>query len=262
MKSIKFFGFAVTLVSFFLTTLPLYPLFLFFPVFLRRFLIRIVSFYSRILLAILNIKVVFKGFENYQLNRNQLIVSNHLSYIDVLMMCSRMPSAFVTSKEVKESAFLGQIVCLAGCLFVERRNRSNLKGEIGELTEGLNSGINVTIFPEATSTNGEGVLRFKRPLFESSIVSNRPTLPVTINYVSISGKKVDTSNRDIVCWYGDMDFFPHFLLLLEQSEVVAEITISEPILPRTSISQELAQKSYEQVLVWFRPLNTLPQESL
>lgn len=261
MKNLKFFGFAITLASFFLTTLPLYPFFLISPHNTRWFLVRIVSFYSRLLLRILNIKIEFRGLENYQGKSNQLIVSNHLSYLDVLMLSSKMPSAFVTSREVKESAFLGQIVSLAGCLFVERRNRANIKNEINELEDALNTGLNVIIFPEATSTNGDSVLRFKRPLFESSLASQKSVLPVTINYQSISKGVVDPSNRDIVCWYGDMDFFPHFLKLLEQSEVSAEIVISAPIAPQTQLSLELAQQSHARVLEWFRPLNHIAQEA-
>ena len=96
---------------------------------------------------------------------NYLIVSNHLSYLDVLAMISVLNTRFVTSMEVKHAAGLGWITDQAGCLYVERRSRKNLKTEINEISKALEGGFYVVVFPEATSTNGDGVLRFKRPLF-------------------------------------------------------------------------------------------------
>lgn len=262
MKNLKFLCFVLTIVSFFLTTVPLYPFFLLFPSKIRRLLVLSVSVYSRLMLRILNIKVIFKGLENSQKYSNHLIVSNHLSYIDVIMLSSELPSSFVTSKEIKSSAFLGQIVSLAGCLFVDRKNKAQIKNEISQIESALTSGLNVTIFPEATSTNGDGVLKFKRSLFESSLGAKKPVLPITINYISVSGQDVSGMNRDYLCWYGDMDFFPHFMKLLEQKEVVAEIVVNEAFLPESMPSVELAQKSYDSVSKYFRPLNSSLQEAL
>lgn len=196
------------------------------------------------MLKILRIRVEFRG-EPFPLG-NGLIVSNHLSYLDVIILASGIPTAFVTSKEIKETPFLGEIVKLAGCLFVDRKNRCNLRGEISELREGLLNGLNVTVFPEATSTNGDEVLRFRRPLFEAARESQKAILPLTINYRSISQESVSASNRDIVCWYGTMDFFPHFLKLLEQSEVSVEVSVGRAI-PSSTDALELAIKSHQVV---------------
>lgn len=196
-----------------------------------------------------------KASEEPNLNRNYLIVSNHLSYLDILIIAAKIPTAFVTSTDIKNTPFLGQIVTLAGCLFVNRKNKENIKNEIKELREALNYGINVVVFPEATSTNGDEVLRFRHPLFEASIATSSPILPLTINYKRISKVPVNLNNRDIVCWYGDMGFFSHFLKVLEQKEILVELNISEPFTPSLINSIEAALKSHQIVSNNFKSLN-------
>jgi 1-acyl-sn-glycerol-3-phosphate acyltransferase len=259
MRTLKLLAFTLTIVSYFLATLVLYPAFLLAPDRVRRVLTRIVSFYSKVMLRILNIKIHAsrtRPLDNY------LIVSNHLSYIDVLVLSSVHPSCFVTSTDVRDTPFLGHISKLAGCLFVDRKNKKNLRDEIQELRDALQSGLNVIVFPEATSTNGDEVLRFKRPLFESSIATGKAILPLTINYLKISGKQVSLLNRDKVCWYGEMDFFPHFFSLLAEKEIEVEIILSEPIIPELMNTIDLALKSQQKVSQYFDSLNRPAMEAL
>ena len=255
MKHLKLAGFLIIVLFFFITTSPFYLLFLLFPMWTRAILTYQISLYSRALLWVLGVKTNFKNLNHGKKYENYLIVSNHLSYLDVLILASRLPTCFVTSTDIKATPFLGQLAILAGCLFVNRKNRSGLQNEVNELRMALLSGLNVTVFPEATSTDGSEVLRFKRPLFESSLATGKPILPLTINYQSISDNPVHMGNRDVVCWYGDMDFFPHFLTLLEQSEVKVEVVLNEPFLPELMPTIDLALKSQMLVAGAFRPLN-------
>jgi 1-acyl-sn-glycerol-3-phosphate acyltransferase len=162
-------------------------------------------------------------------NINYLIVSNHMSYIDILVLSSVMPSNFVTSIEIRNTPVLGQLCELGGSLYVERRNKSNLEKEIEDLTNGLKEGLNIFIFPEGTSTNGEEILRFRRPLYNSAIFAHKPVLPVTLNYTKIDGEPFSKSNRDKVCWYGDMSFLPHLWELAGCKKVEAHIVPHMPI---------------------------------
>lgn len=255
MRYIKLLAFILTLVSFFAFTLLLYPIKFIAPYLTRKILADLVSFHSSMILTILQVEVNIRNGTRLIGIENSLIVSNHLSYIDVLVLAATLPSCFVTSREIKKSFFLGQIVTLAGCLFVDRKNKSNLKGEINELRQALLGGLNVTIFPEATSTDGSEVMRFKRPLFESAIATARPILPLTINYTNISNEIVGAHNRDIVCWYGAMEFFPHFLKLLNQTSITVEVQVHEPFYPKLLASMDLAMKSHQIISQSYRPIN-------
>ena len=243
MKFFKLIAFIIVVSSFVLLSFPLYPFLYLFKSFIRRRLLTFVSWTSKVVLEVLNINVDYKIPSGFNPHSNYLIVSNHLSYLDVIILAAKFPSCFVTSTEVKASPLLGQLSRLAGCLFVDRKNKQNLKDEIRELRNALTDGMNVIVFPEATSTNGEEILRFRRPLFEASIATNKQILPITINYQKIEGQSIDRLNRDIVCWYGEMTFLSHFMKVLDQQEIKVEIHVSEPFAPEILSSIDLAIKS-------------------
>jgi lyso-ornithine lipid O-acyltransferase len=255
MKRLKIWAFALGILHYVIITIPMYPLFKLAPMRMRRYLIWVVSVHCRYMRWLLNAKVKIVNEHHLKREGNHLIVSNHLSYLDILILAGEVPTCFVTSLEMKETPFLGQICSLAGCLFVDRKNKRNIHQEIKELKEALESGLDVTIFPEATSTKGDEVLRFRRPLFEASIASGKPILPLTLNYLSVSGQPITAKNRDVVCWYDDMGFFDHFLELIKQSEVSVEIVVGEPIIPVVYQSMELAIVSHQVVSSSFKSLN-------
>jgi 1-acyl-sn-glycerol-3-phosphate acyltransferase len=161
---IKFFFVFLVIFVYFLSTAPFFIFLKKYPYGTKKILNHIVGIYSKVLTWILGIKISH-NLNTIDRNKNYFIVSNHLSYIDILLISSVLPTSFVTSVEMKNTPFLGQIIQLAGCLFVERRNKKNIMNEIGDIENALNKGLNVTVFPEATSTNGEQVLKFKRSLF-------------------------------------------------------------------------------------------------
>jgi 1-acyl-sn-glycerol-3-phosphate acyltransferase len=144
---------------------------------------------------------------------------------------------------------------MAGCLFVERRNRASLQKEIGELQEGLERGLTVTIFPEATSTNGEQILRFRRPLFMAAGMASKPVIPICLNYRTLGGETLTKANRDSIFWYGDMDFLPHLWKLCGIGQAEVDVHFIEVIRPSAQQEPgELAAASQAAVESVFRPL--------
>lgn len=198
------------------------------------------------------------GIEQFHQEKSALLAGNHLSYMDVIMIASSLTTCFVTSVEIKETSGLGHLCMMAGCLFVERRSRSTLHKEIGELQEGLERGMTVTIFPEATSTNGEQVLRFRRPLFLSAVQGQKPVIPICINYRMIGNEPLSIHNRDSIFWYGDMDFLPHLWKLCGLGRLEADLHFLTPIQPKMGDDAggiaALAQAAVEAA---FQPVKSL-----
>lgn len=174
------------------------------------FLAKNVSFFCWLGTKIFNIKIMIDNHDHVDLDRDYLLVGNHLSYVDIIALSSIKPTLFVTSKEMQKTPGLGFLCEMAGCVFVDRRNKQNLRKEIQEIIDALNEDSPVTFFPEATSTNGESLLRFRLPLFEAAIASKRAVLPFCLNYLSLDGKPISKENRDEIFWYGDMSFGGHF----------------------------------------------------
>ncbi len=244
---IKFPLFAFALFIYFIISFIVYMFCGFDFVRARPHLTKIISLTSRVGLKIIGITVT-ENIHPVNPNENYLLVSNHLSYIDVLVISRFYPSCFVTSKEMKETFFLGHICMLGGCLFVDRKNRSNLHKEVQELTEALRSGLNVAIFPEATSTNGEGVIRFRRPLFQAAFDADSKVLPVCLNYRKIDNHPVTLKNRDTAFWYGDMTFFSHAVKLFSHKKMLVELTVLPAISAHDFADKvELSEKCYEIV---------------
>lgn len=233
-----FFG---AVILYFLTTILIYPILKIAPWKGRKVLNQVVSFYCRIGLKILAIKPQYFESNAGESQSLGLFVANHLSYLDILILSAKYPSSFVTSVEIKQTFFLGKLCELAGCVFVERRSRDNLGQEVQQLTSTLNNKISITIFPEGTSTNGESVLRFRRPLFQSVIASQVPVCPITINYDFVGDEPFSIMNRDQVLWYGDMEFLPHLWSLCHLSQVTISIHFHPKML--VSLGQDLEQIS-------------------
>lgn len=245
---IRALAFGLTALTYFIVTPLLYPYFLINPMGARRIIRKIVSKFANFTRWFMGIRVNRIIDEDISGDEAYLIVSNHLSYTDMLAITSYYPCCFVTSVEMKNIPFLGQICILAGCVFVERRNKKNLGAEVQEITDALKSGLSVVIFPEATSTNGEEVIRFRRPLFRSALDSKVNVKPLTINYRTIEGEPVSLKNRDSVFWYGDMTFADHLWGVFKSKYIEVDLSVGKSI--ETNGFEEpglLAEKSHDVV---------------
>ena len=212
----------------------------------KRFFIENISRHSRRALDAMNIEVEAIGLEaKAKSGRNHLLVSNHLSYLDILCLSSVWPCMFVTSVDMGEVFFLGTMAELGGSLFIERRHRGQIGRDLNALSGALRQGFDVVIYPEGTSGNGETVLPFKKSLLMSAVEAGVDLQPLTIKYTEIDGEPFSEKNRDKVCWYGDMTFAPHFagLLTMKSARVTIEFLEPIPVTPESS-RHVLAHQAY------------------
>jgi len=198
----------------------------------RARLIGNVSFFARLGLRILGIHVVSrrtkrKGIRT--LRSNYLVLANHLSYTDILIVGSIIPSVFITSVELKHTFPLGLLAWFGGSIFVERRSPAGLRREIGEIEQVLSEGTAVALFPEGTTSNGETVRPFKNSLITAAIRTGTNLLPVCIRYRTVNGQPVNRENRDSVYYYGGTTFFEHMPKLLALKSVQVECVMLRPI---------------------------------
>ncbi|MCM8763991.1 MAG: 1-acyl-sn-glycerol-3-phosphate acyltransferase [Candidatus Omnitrophica bacterium] len=204
------------------------------------------SYFTKIALKFLNIKIT-RNKISPPVNKTYLIVSNHLSYTDVVVISSIFPACFITSVEIGKDFFLGTLARMGGSLFVERRKKTRLLMDLEAISAVLSEGLSVVLFPEGTSTNGERMLPFRKTFFRSAISCGVDVLPVCICYVSINGKPVNEKNRDLVFWYGDMRFFPHFMNLLKLSSIKVKLEILPPIQTSAMNSNTVSKIAYHSI---------------
>jgi lyso-ornithine lipid O-acyltransferase len=190
---------------------------------------------SRFALSVLGIRYWTEVFGENHIDPGTLLVANHVSYLDVLLISALTPSVFITSVEVRDSPFLGWIAKMAGSLFVERRNRMGIKDELAQVEETLRQGFNVVLFPEGTSSNGKAVLPFKGALLEAAISAAAPVRPLCLNYRYLNDDPVTQKEADILFYYGEMDFFTQLWAVLGIESSWAEI-VCLSLLPVTQDS--------------------------
>jgi 1-acyl-sn-glycerol-3-phosphate acyltransferase len=184
-----------------------------------------------------------------------LIVANHLSFWDTVAIASRVPVVFVTSVEVRDTPLLGWITRAGGCIFVERRERRHKDAERAEVARALREGARVVLFPEATSTDGSGVLPFKRSFFSPAIEAGCPVVPMCIHY-AVDGRPVSSRNRDDLFYYGEQKFETQLLRTLRLDRVTISVDVLEPIGTRAGLTdrEELVERAYEAVSSRFVPV--------
>ncbi len=199
--------------------------------FRRKLLIKNTGFWCKGIALALNLKVsISEKFTNSN-DKAKFLIANHMSYIDVIAMSCKIPTLYITSVDMKQNGFLGWLTQMGGCLYVERRNPKDLHKEVKKIKEVLDSNVNVTLYPEGTSSNGLGILPFRKSLFQIPFTSESEIQPVIMSYTKINNKQFSVENCDKVAWYKGMTFLPHFIELLKLKKIEAHIGLLDTLLP-------------------------------
>lgn len=213
----------------------------------RARLLKNTSLFARLMLGLLGIRVSL-GHGRPKKTGHILIVANHVSYVDVLVIASLVPAVFITSTELAGTLFLGMLARLGGSLFVERRKVAGLKKEIAEISRVLREGHPVVLFPEGTTSNGERVHPFRNALFDAAITADADILPLCLRYTHLDGETLTPKNRDRIFYYGGATFSQHFPRLLSIASVEAEVLPLPIIKVHTRDSRkELAALAHDAV---------------
>lgn len=185
------------------------------------------TFFSRLALALFGVRARVKHREHLSRSTRgaggRLVVCNHVSYIDVLVLSSLSPSVFITSMELKNTPLLGMLAAFGGSLFVERRKPSGLKQEINDIARVLEQGFSVVLFPEGTTSNGDRVQQFKNSLFDSAVSARADILPFCLRYTRINDVTLSVGSRDKIFYYGGVPFSKHFSRFLSLKSVDMDV---------------------------------------
>lgn len=148
-----------------------------------------------------------------------LLVANHTSYFDILVMSAALPVSFVAKMEVGTWPLFGLMSKLQRSVFVDRSKRSEAAKAAVEIRSRLKAGDTLVLFPEGTTSDGNRILPFKSALMgavESEVGTDAeghieyvPVQPVSITYTGYHGIPMGRENRPFYAWYGDMELTSH-----------------------------------------------------
>jgi len=193
--------------------------------------------HSRRILRVLGADVSVRG----RAPVSGLLVSNHLSYLDILVLGTITPAVFVAKSEVRGWPVFGWLARRAGTLFIERAKRGDVARINEEAERLLEAGLLLVVFPEGTSSDGREVLPFKSSLLEP-IVGRRH--PLSAGHISYEVEDGDASED--VCYWGAMTFGPHLLKLLSKRRVRASVTFTA-VEKFADCRKELARQLHSEV---------------
>ena len=179
-----------------------------------------------------------------------LLVSNHLGYMDILVLAGLVPAVFVAKAEIRGWPVLGALSAQFGTLFLERQRKRAIPDVNQRIARAIECGEVVAIFPEATSTKGDTVLPFRAGLLAPAASGMFPVWTASLSYETRAG---DPPASQAVCWWGDMTFGPHVLKLFSLRGVLARVTFA-PQAVRHPDRKELAGILWQQVHGAFTPV--------
>jgi len=180
----------------------------------------------------------------------ELVVANHLSYVDVVVLASQLRCAFVAKAEVSEWPVIGWMVGAMNSVFVDRDKPRSIPAALERVDLLLAAGCSVVLFPEGTSSRGAEVCRFHPSLLARAAAVGRPVHYAALSYGTEVG---DPPAHLSVCWWGDMTLPPHLWHLLSMRGFRATVVFGdEPI--RDQDRKRLADSLQAAVADRFTPV--------
>ena len=224
-------------ILFILLTLPLMPLQQLFVWLWPRMARVFPMHYHRLVCRILGIKLEVIG--DVAARGPLLIASNHVSWLDIVVLSAVAPISFVAKREVSTWPFFGSLARLQRTVFVDRDRRHATGNSRDEMQARLKAGDILVLFPEGTSGDGRSVLPFKTSFFGAADLPGVLVQPVTLAY---RGHRNLPMNRRLLpsyAWYGDMELVPHLLGALRSGPIEVTVVCHSPL----SLSGELNRKA-------------------
>jgi 1-acyl-sn-glycerol-3-phosphate acyltransferase len=190
--------------------------------------------YYRLLARLLRIRITINGTQ--VADRPVLIASNHVSWVDIVVLAAVSPMVFVAKREVASWPLIGAAAKVQRVVFVDRTRRQQTPETNREIAHRLKDGHPVVLFAEGTSGDGNRVLPFRSALIGAVETACREAglgevalQPMSICYIRQRGLPMARNNQPVVAWYGDLDFFPHFAAFIRRGVVDVAVSFGDAV---------------------------------
>ncbi|MEQ1485234.1 lysophospholipid acyltransferase family protein [Methyloglobulus sp.] len=181
--------------------------------------------------TILRLQITTEGVSP---DKTCLLVSNHISWLDIVVLGCLIPAHFVAKSDILAWPIIGYLAKQGGTIFVRRGNKQQVKAITEEMLWLLKQNSTVIAFPEGTTTNGDVVLPFHASLFQSALLTKSTIQPVAIQYVGEA--------RQLAPFIGEDVFVPHLIKMLSLDKIEVRVvflhTINAAGKNRQSVSNE------------------------
>jgi 1-acyl-sn-glycerol-3-phosphate acyltransferase len=172
--------------------------------------------------------------EGQPIGPHTLIIANHTSWLDILILGGWTGTAFVSKAELEDTTLLGWIADQNRTLYIDRAARRDARGQVKRITEALEHHQPLTIFPEGTTGSGRQLLHFRSTLMEAVAPPppNVTVRPVAVDY---------GDHADVVGWHSGERGIANFKRVLgHRGTIPVTVRLLHP-LPATDDRKSMAR---------------------
>ena len=201
--------------------------------------------WARQVLAVLEIEVLSQSPSGRQTPEGfaGLVVCNHLSWLDILVLQSLIPGSFVAKTEVRRWPVVGYLAQSCSTIFVNRSSPRSAHSMVEDTAAAIAQGYAVVVFPEGTSSDGSRLGTFHANIFESAIRARCEVQLLTLKYLDRSTGEVAPAAHFI----DDMTLLASIQSVMAQSTIRAQVQIGDCISAQGHSRKSLVQLSHEKI---------------
>ena len=148
-----------------------------------------------------------------------LIVANHISWLDILVMHAARHCRFVSKSDIRDWPLVGMLATGAGTLYIERNSRRDALRMVQDMADAMRAGDVVAVFPEGTTSDGRELLPFHANLIQSAIQANAPVQPMSLRFVDAATGQTSFGP----CYIGDDTLIGSMWRTLTSPAIVAVV---------------------------------------
>ncbi len=182
---------------------------------------KIINYWSKILLSLVRLRVICRGEKNELPAYPFIVVANHISWLDIFVLLSVLPVSFIAKIEIKKWFVLGNLVEMAGTIFIDRNRRKSIREVAKKITQkSRDQKKSYAFFPEGKTSPGKTIQNFHSGLF-SLFFENQELalLPVLIKY------KKDDIFTEVCAYVDEMTLLESVFRILMNPNLSAEVQI-------------------------------------
>ncbi len=190
-------------------------------------------FWQGLVCRILGLRVHAHG--EIPVKRPLLLVSNHISWTDILVLGSLGQLSFIAKSEVKSWPVFGIFAQLQNTIFIERDQKKQSGAQAEAIARRLQDGDVLVLFAEGTTSDGNHILPFKSSLFGAAKIAlpDAPdgqvlVQPVSVAYTKLHGVAMGRYHRPVAGWPGNVGLIKHLIGIMRAGAIDVEVTFGEP----------------------------------
>ncbi len=179
---------------------------------------------------------------------NHLMVSNHVSWMDIIVLNSIYETHFIAKSEIRKWPIVGWLSANTGTLFVKRSSMTDARRLNETIAQLLSTGQCITLFPEGGTSNGKQIAKFYPGLFQSALNAQLivPDAEIVIQPVVISYQHNNQYSQDIP-YIDDISLWSNFWMILGLEKITVDVYFTPKIPVANRTRKQLSQQAQQQI---------------